>query len=58
MGPQRTSYVYTAFTMHYKYSTVVYATSVNTARVLGLLEARRVMGGHARIHRDAIEEQP
>jgi len=58
MGPQRKTYVYTAFTMHYKYSTVVYATSVKSARVLGLLEARRVMGGHARIHRDHIEEQP
>jgi len=56
MGPQRKTFIYTAHTMHYKYSTVVYATSIKLARALGHHEARRVMGGHARIHHDHVEE--
>ena len=56
MRNQRKSYVYTAYSMNYKYSTVVYATSVKQARQYGYLEAKKVMGNHARIHRDTVDE--
>jgi hypothetical protein len=56
MRNQRKCYVYTAYSMHYKYSTVVYATSVKQARQYGYLEAKRVMGSHARIARDDVHE--
>lgn len=58
MRPQRKSYVYTAHTMNYKYSTTVYATSLKQARTYGYLEAKRVMGHHARIQRDECHEHP
>lgn len=54
---QRKSYVYTCFTTQYKYSTVVYATSVKQARIYGLREAKQVMGRCAVIRRDVVEEQ-
>ncbi len=56
MRPQRKCYVYTAHTMNYKYSTIVYANSLKQARTYGYLEAKRVMGTHARIQRDEIYE--
>ena len=56
MRNQRKCYVYTAYSMHYKYSTVVYATSVKQARQYGYYEAKKVMGNHARIHRDTVDE--
>ena len=56
MRNQRKCYVYTAYSMHYKYSTVVYAMSVKQARQYGLQEAKMVMGNHARIHRDTVDE--
>lgn len=54
---QRKSYVYTCFTNHYKYSTVVYANSVKQARIYGYREALTVMGKCAVIRRDVVEEQ-
>lgn len=57
MRSQRKTYVYTAFTSHYKYSTVVYATSVKQARQYGYQDARQVMGKCAVIRRDLVEEQ-
>jgi hypothetical protein len=53
---QRKTYVYTAFCNHYKYSTVVYATSVKQARTYGYYEAKKVMGNSAMIRRDLVEE--
>lgn len=43
--------------MHYKYSTVVYATSVKQARIYGYREALTVMGKCAVIRRDDVKEQ-
>lgn len=57
MRPQRNTYVYTAFTANYKYSTVVYATSVKQARAYGYREALAVMGRCAVIRRDLVEQQ-
>jgi len=57
MRAQRNTYVYTAFTQNYKYSTVVYATSVKQARQYGYREALAVMGKCAVIRRDLVEPQ-
>jgi len=57
MRPQRNTYVYTAFCNHYKYSTIVYATSVKQARQYGYREALMVMGKSAVIRRDLVEQQ-
>ena len=57
MRPQRNTYVYTAFCHNYKYSTIVYATSVKQARVYGYREALAVMGRCAVIRRDLVEQQ-
>ena len=57
MRPQRNTYVYTAFTQNYKYSTIVYATSVKQARAYGYREALAVMGRCAVIRRDLVEQQ-
>ena len=54
MGPQRKWYIYECQTMHYKYATNVRAKSVKDARQQGYLEARRVMGNHARITSDHV----
>jgi len=40
--------------MHYTYATNVRAKSVKDARQQGYLEARRVMGNHARITSDQV----
>ena len=56
MRNQRKPYVYTAFCNHYKYSTVVYATSVKQARAYGYYEALKVMGKSAVIRRDLVQE--
>ena len=56
MRNQRKSYVYTAFTNNYKYSTVVYAMSVKQARQYGRFEALKVMGKSAMIRRDLVED--
>jgi len=56
MPSQRKPYVYTAFSVNYKYSTVVYATSVKQARQYGLHEAKKVMGKCAMIRRDLVED--
>lgn len=53
---QRKSYVYTAYSKHYKYTTVVYAANMKQAQRYGLHEAKLVMGNHAKIHRDNIKE--
>lgn len=55
MRPQRNTYVYTAFCNNYKYSTIVYATSVKQARQYGYREALAVMGKCAVIRRDLVE---
>lgn len=64
MRNQRNTYVYTAFTQNYKYSTVmiglailVYAMSVKQARQHGYREALAVMGKCAVIQRDLVEPQ-
>lgn len=57
MRPQRNTYVYTAFTQNYKYSTIVHATSVKQARAYGYREALAVMGRCAVIRRDLVEQQ-
>jgi len=57
MRSQRNTYVYTCFTKHYKYSTVVYATSIKQARQYGYREALMVMGKSAVIRRDLVEPQ-
>lgn len=54
MPPQRNTYVYTAFTAHYKYSTIVHAKNVAEARRFGLHDAKLVMGTAGRIHRDEV----
>lgn len=56
MRPQRKSYVYTAFTKNYKYSTVVYAQSMKQARMYGFRDTLGVMGKCAVIRRDIVEE--
>ena len=53
---QRKSYVYTAFSAHYKYSTIVHAKNVAEARRFGFHDARMVMGTTGRIHRDEVVE--
>jgi len=57
MRSQRNTYVYTAFCRNYKYSTVVYATSIKQARQYGYREALAVMGKSAVIRRDLVEPQ-
>lgn len=57
MGPSRRTWVYTAYTAHYKYSTIVYATNIRMARQAGRYEALKVMGRHAKISRDVIQEK-
>jgi ribosomal protein L15E len=47
-------WIYTAKTMHYSWQTVVKATTIQQARVLGYKEALGVMGNHARIHTDDV----
>ena len=54
MRVQRKCYVYTAFTAHYKYSTIVHAKNIAEARRFGLHDARMVMGTAGRIHRDEV----
>lgn len=56
MRPQRKSYVYTAYTMNYQFSTIVVAESLKKARIAGVREAKLVMGGHAHISRDDVHE--
>ena len=56
MRSQRKPYVYTAYCNNYKYSTVVYATSIKQARQYGYYEAKKVMGKSAVIRRDLIED--
>lgn len=57
MLPQRKTYIYTCYTAHYKYSTIVHATNMKQARIYGLRDARQVMGNHAKIRRDVIQEK-
>ena len=47
-------WVYTATTMHYSWQTIVAATTIQKARLLGYREALAVMGNHARIHTDTV----
>lgn len=56
MRPQRKCYVYTAFSRNYQYSTMVYAETVKQARLRGFHEAQKVMGSHAQISHDHVEE--
>lgn len=56
MRSQRKPYVYTAYCNNYKYSTVVYATSIKQARQYGYYEAKKVLGKCAVIRRDLIED--
>ncbi len=57
MRPQRKSYVYTAYTQNYQFSTIVVAPSLKQARMAGYREAKLVMGSHARIARDDVREE-
>lgn len=56
MQPKNRPYVYTAFTNHYKYSTVVYAKNVKQARQYGRYETMKVMGKCAVVRRDVVED--
>ena len=56
MREQRKSYVYTAFSENYKYSTMVYAKNIKQARQYGYYEAKKVMGTCAVIRRDEVKE--
>jgi len=49
-------WVYTAYAMHYQYETIVKATTIQQARVVGYREAKAVMGNHASIVRDQIKK--
>lgn len=49
-------FVYTAYSQHYNWSTVVRAKTVQEARRAGFREASQVFGNHARIHRDNVQE--
>lgn len=51
----RKQWQYTAWSMHYQWSTIVVASSVKEARRLGFKEATAVFGGHARVHRDDVQ---
>lgn len=57
MRPQRNTYVYTAYTQNYQFSTIVVAPSLKQARITGYREAKLVMGNHARIARDDVREE-
>lgn len=55
-GKPRRAFSYKALGVHHKYSTIVYAYNVGEAREVGRKCARGVMGVHARIIRDIVEE--
>lgn len=52
----RRQWVYTAYSMHYNWSVVVLANTIQEARVKGSREAKQVFGNHAVIHRDTVIE--
>ena len=52
----RRQWVYTAFTAHYQWETIVRATTIQQARQLGYREAKAIMGNHAAIVRDDVRE--
>lgn len=49
-------FVYTAYSQHYNWSTVVRARTVQEARKAGLREVSCIFGNHARVHRDEVKE--
>lgn len=50
----RKQWQYTAWSMHYQWSTIVVANSIKEARRLGMQEAKYIFGNHARVHRDEV----
>ena len=50
----RKQWQYTAWSMHYQWSTVVVANSIKEARRLGFKEARMIFGNQARVHKDEV----
>jgi len=49
-------YLYTARTMHYTWQTYVKAYTLQEARQAGFREAKLIMGNHARIYKDEVQE--
>jgi len=49
-------WVYTAYSAHYQWETIVNATTIQQARVAGYREAKQIMGNHASITRDEVRE--
>ena len=52
----RRQWLYTAYSNHYSWCTVIVARTVQEARAAGYREAKMVFGNHAPIHRDQIKE--
>jgi hypothetical protein len=48
--------MYTAYSKHYSWSTMVVARTIQEARGAGYREAKMVFGNHAPIHRDEVKE--
>jgi hypothetical protein len=49
-------WIYTAYSVHYQWETVVRAPTIQQARVAGYREAKTIMGNHASITRDEVRE--
>jgi hypothetical protein len=49
-------WIYTAYSVHYQWETVVRAATIQQARVAGYREAKAIMGNHASIIRDEVRE--
>lgn len=47
-------WLYTAYTMHYSWQTIVRAPTIQQARAQGYREAKAIMGNHAVINRDDV----
>jgi hypothetical protein len=54
----RKTYLYTAYSAHYRHTIHVVANSLKDARARGIFETRRTFGNHAQIHRDEVTPLP
>jgi hypothetical protein len=52
----RRQWVYTAYSQHYNWSTIVVARTIQEARRAGYYEAKKVFGNHATLQRDNVRE--
>lgn len=52
----RRQWLYTAYSKHYSWATIVVARTIQEARGAGYREAKTIFGNHAPIHRDEVKE--